>query len=243
MGWVRDRRLSRRRQVQTLAVLRAVLLTCLACLGLVAATAAHAGTDASRELSNAERASLEAGGLVRRPMTQHRGSLQLMGGTSYQVIDAPLKVVWNALLDTDHYARMLPQVLQARVVRQTATQRTVFVRQGTGLIETQYYLTINLFEDRGDITFAMDSQRPHDLRAAWGFYTVRPYADGKKTLLAYGVMADIGAGIFGALVRDDVHDWMLKVPYTVKRFIEGSGRHLYRASWSAALATALTKRG
>jgi hypothetical protein len=57
------------------------------------------------------------------------------------------------------------------------------------------------------------------------------------------VMADIGAGIFGALVRDDVHDWMLKVPYTVKRFIEGSGRWLYRASWSAALAVTPAPRG
>jgi hypothetical protein len=78
---------------------------------------------------------------------------------------------------------------------------------------------------------APSRRRPHDLRAAWGFYNVRPYADGKKTLLAYGVMADIGMGPVGALIGDDVHEWLLKVPWTVKRFVEGSGRHIYKEAW------------
>ncbi len=210
----------------------------LAVLLLASAAVAHAGPETGRELSSAEQANLAAGALVRRPMTQRRGSLDLMGGTSYQVIDAPAKVVWGALLDTDNYRRMLPQVREARVVSATAHERIVYMRQGAGPIETEYYLKLTTYEERGDITFAMDSRRPHDLRAAWGFYTVRPYADGKKTLLAYGVMADIGGGLFGAMVRDDVHEWMLKVPYTVKRFVEGTGRYLYRASWAVAPLTA-----
>jgi hypothetical protein len=160
-------------------------------------------------------------------MQERRGSLELLGGTSYQVIDAPRDVVWRALLDTSHYHRMMPQVLEARLVRAAPSQRTVFMRQGAGFVEASYYLRVKTDEKRGDITFSIDENHPHDLRAAWGFYTVRPYGDGSKTLLAYGVMADIGGGMLRAMMRNEVHDWMLKVPWTVKRFVEGSGKKLY----------------
>jgi len=199
-------------------------------------TVAAAGNGGNRAFSNEERASLAAGDLVSRPMIERRGSLELRGGTSYQVIDAPLRVVWQALLDTSHYHRMMPRVIEARVVANdtlsnNARERTVFMRQGAGPFEKTYYLTVRAYEERGDITFSVDERRPHDLRAAWGFYTVRPYADGQKTLLAYGVMADIGLGPLGALMRGDVHEWLLKVPWTVKRFVEGSGRHIYKDAW------------
>ena len=198
---------------------------------------AAAGNGANRDFSNEERASLDAGALVSRPMVERRGSLELRGGTSFQVIDAPLRVVWKALLDTSHYHRMMPRVIEARVVQDKANERTVFMRQGAGPFEKTYYLTVRMYEERGDITFSIDERRPHDLRAAWGFYTVRPYADGNKTLLAYGVMADIGLGPVGALISSDVHEWLLKVPWTVKRFVEGSGRHIYKDTWRADGAT------
>jgi hypothetical protein len=105
------------------------------------------------------------------------------------------------------------------------------MRQGAGPFEKTYYLSVHMHEERGEITFSVDERRPHDLRAAWGFYSLRPYADGKKTLLAYGVMADIGTGMLGSLLRNDVHEWLLKVPWTVKRFVEGSGRHIYKDAW------------
>jgi hypothetical protein len=200
---------------------------------MLLAAIASAGNGANRDFSREERASLEAGALVSRPVSERRGSLELMGGTSYQVIDAPLRVVWSALLDTSHYHRMMPRVLEARVVKDDAHERTVFMRQGAGPLEKTYYLSVRIHEERGDITFSVDERRPHDLRAAWGFYTVRPYADGKKTLLAYGVMADIGAGALGILVREDVQEWLLKVPWTVKRFVEGSGRHIYKKAWQS----------
>jgi ribosome-associated toxin RatA of RatAB toxin-antitoxin module len=162
-------------------------------------------------------------------MTERRGGLELLGGTSYQVIDAPRDVVWKALLDTKHYPRMMPQVLEAKTVHTRESERTIFMRQGAGPVEASYYLRVRTYPERGDITFSIDDKQPHDLRAAWGFYTVRPYGDGSKTLLAYGVMADIGSGMLQAMVRDDVHEWMLKVPWTVKRFVEGSGRGLYQS--------------
>jgi len=172
---------------------------------------------------------LDAGQLVLRPTTRTQGELRLMGGSSWQVIDATPEIVWRALLDTPRYHRMMPQVLEARLVRARDNQRTVYLRQGAeGLLEAKYYLRVNVHEEQRDITFAVDDKMPHDgLRAAWGFYTVRPYGQG-KTLLAYGVMADIGGGMVAGLVRHNVHDWMLRTPWMVKRFVEGSGKRLYR---------------
>ena len=228
----RGKQLTSRVKLRSLA---GVLLLALVLAGSHVGSAL-AGREGERDLSQEERASLAAGDLVRRPMTQRRGDLQLMGGTSYQVIDAPPRVVWGALLDTQRYPRMMPQVLEARVVRAEDRERTVFMRQGAGPIDATYYLKINLYQERGDITLTIDERRPHDLRAAWGFYTVRPYGQGDKTLLAYGVMADIGGGMLGSIVRGTVHEWMLKVPWTVKRFIEGSGRHIYKALWHKPVA-------
>ena len=48
-----------------------------------------------------------------------------------------------------------------------------------------------------------------------------------KTLLAYGVMADIGGGFLMGSMRDSVHEWMLRTPWMIKRFVEGSGRKIY----------------
>jgi hypothetical protein len=193
-----------------------------------AATKVFAGVDSSNFTAE-EWKRLDAGQLVLRPTTRTQGQLRLMGGSSWQVIDAPPEVVWRALLDTPRYHRMMPQVLEARLVRARDNQRTVFLRQGAeGLLEAKYYLRVSVHEERRDITFTVDDKMPHDgLRAAWGFYTVRSYRE-DKTLLAYGVMADIGGGMVAGLMRRNVHDWMLRTPWMVKRFVEGSGKRLYR---------------
>jgi ribosome-associated toxin RatA of RatAB toxin-antitoxin module len=213
------------------------VLSAIAAIALLAAAARTVTAGTGRDLSKQERASLEAGALVSRPQAERRGSLDLIGGTSYQVINAPLRVVWSALLDTQYYPRMMPQVTEARLVEATKpNERTVFIRQGAGPIERTYYLSVRLNEAQGDISFRVDERRPHTLRAAWGFYNVRQYADTNKTLLAYGVMADLDVGVLGSWLRGDVHEWLLKVPWTVKRFVEGSGRHIYKHTWRDSLA-------
>ena len=217
---------------QMRALMHGLALLAVALLWLGGARGVQAGRDALSVFSPQERSSLDNGGLVQRPQERRRGRLHLVGGTSYQVIDAPIHVVWQALLDTQHYPRMMPQVLEAKVVKEERDRRTLFMRQGAaGLVETTYYLNISVDPERRDIEFRMDEDRPHDLRAAWGFYNARPYGDGSRTLLTYGVMADLGDGLLIGLARDSVHQWMLRTPWMMKRFIEGSGRYIY--DWRA----------
>ena len=75
---------------------------------------ASASADAPRDFTAAERKRLAAGGLVERRVVKRKGGLDLMGGTSWQVIKAPPDVIWEALLDTQYYPRMMPRVLEAR---------------------------------------------------------------------------------------------------------------------------------
>jgi hypothetical protein len=124
---------------------------------------------------------------------------------------------------------MLPRVVEARVEHEAGNHRNVYLRHGVGFVEASYNLRVRLDPKGQDIQFKLDESKPHTLSAAWGFYTVRPYGQ-DRTLLTYGVMADLGDGLLRSVVRGTVHDWMLKVPWMVKRFVEGSGKWIYEAA-------------
>jgi hypothetical protein len=200
----------------------AVAIATLASLAPPAIADAGAAGD---EFSADELVRLERGELLQRRATSERGDLRLIGGTSWQVIDASPDAVWRALLDTAHYPRMLPQVSEAKLVRQAGEDRTLYLRHGGAIAPTSYYLDVHVERATRSITFHIDESRPSSIRAASGFYSLRPYRG--RSLLVYGVMADIGDGLLSAVFRPTVHDWMMKVPLLVKRFVEGSGRELY----------------
>ncbi len=202
------------------------VITALACwsAAMLGPAVAVAG---DTQLTRAELARLEREQRVERRVTLQRGGLRLIGGTSWQVIDAPPDVVWQALLDTEHYKRMLPQVAEVRLVREAGDSRTVFVRHGGPIVQPSYYLSVQIDRREHGLTFHVDESRPRSIRAAWGFYALRPHG-AHKSLLVYGVMADIGDGLVKAMARPLVHEWMMKVPTLVKRFVEGSGRYIYK---------------
>jgi hypothetical protein len=200
-------------------------LAALLALTLLSPAAAVAGAAGDPAFTPQELRRLELGQLVERRVIQHRGELRLMGGTSWQVIGASPDAVWNALLDTEHYPRMMPQLSEAKIVESAGDNRTIFMRHGGSIAQKSYYLDVHLDRTQRDITFRVDEARPRNIRAAWGFYAVRPYPSG-KALLVYGVMADIGDGLVAALLRSSVHEWMMKVPWMVKRFVEG-GRAMH----------------
>ena len=207
--------------------LRTLLALALVSVGLWVGVASVAAAPKPAPLSAAERVRLSAGELVVRSKIERRGSLRLVGGTSWQVIDAEPSVVWRAVLDTQYYHRMLPRVEHAKVVSKSARQRTVFLEHTAGPISASYFLKVRTYPERWDVTFVLDDTRPHSVRAAWGFYSIRAYGDG-KTLLAYGAMVDVGDGVLAAIARNRVQHWTLRVPAMIKRFVENSGRSIYR---------------
>jgi len=160
-------------------------------------------------------------------MVQRFGTANLVGGNSWQLIGSPPEIVWKALLDTYHYRRTLPAVLEATLVKDRGNQRIVFLRQGSGLIQVTNYLRLSIRADRKEMDFCIEEKLPHSIKTGWGFFAIRPYGKG-NSVLAYGVMVDVGNNLIAEIVKGSTREWMLKVPWLVKKFVEGSGRWLYR---------------
>lgn len=191
-------------------------------------TSGTPSSPAPRPFSAVERRTLEQGGLVVRRRAERRGAQMLVGGASWQLIALPADAVWRALLDTARYPRMLPACTSARVLASRGEQRTVSLVHEVGPIRASYSLLARAVAARRDLTFSLDPSRPHSVRAAWGFFTVRPQG-ASRSVLSYGLMADYGDGLFGGLLRPKLREWSLRVPSLIKAFVEGEGRARYLA--------------
>jgi len=206
-----------------------VALACATLLLLGMSALAVAETNVRDPLSSGELSQLAAGKLVTRPTRETRGDIRLVGGASFQVITRPCDEVWRALLDTQRYTKMIPTVSKARAVVSQADYRVVRFEHRAGPIGIEYALNLRLDAQTRDMTFALDPGAKEGPRAAWGFISLKPYGEG-RTLMSYGVMADPGDGLLTTLLRGQVHEWMLRVPEQMKRFIESeTGRALYTA--------------
>ena len=196
----------------------AALLCGFALLASVPSAAA-----AQNDLTSAERERLRRGELVTRPAHRRVGGQVTFGGTSYQIIQAPLAEVWRALSDTRRYPDMLPQVRSARQVGQTGQSRAVALRHQRGPVDITYVM--NFLFERGTHTvlFTLDETRHHDIRAGWGF--IRLAARGAdRTLVSFGAMVGIDSGVVSAGMRPTLQEWLLKVPLTMKWYIDRQRR-------------------
>jgi hypothetical protein len=174
---------------------------------------------AARPFSQDEERRLRAGELVARPSSEERDGLRLIGGTSWQLVDAPPEQVFRALCDTSRYARMLPAVTGSSLLHEQPGYHRVRLEHKKGPIGISYEVGARFYQERLDVTFALESA-PYGLpKAAWGFFSVRPYGT-RQTLLAYGVMTDPGDGLVLSFVRSSVHEWLLRVPRQVKFYVE-----------------------
>jgi hypothetical protein len=212
-----------------------LMLGCLlvACMQAVTLPA-EAQSTARKPLSAAERAQLAAGKLVVRPTTERRMALKLIGGSSYQVVDAVPDAVFRALLDTRYYEKMLPAVTGAELVSEQADARRVRIDHKKGPLGVSYRMLLRIDRARRDIGFKLNDPLDSGIRAAWGFLTVHPYG-ATKSLISYGVMADPGDGLLVGLARGVIHDWLLRVPEQVRKFVESAtGRSLYGARSAGA---------
>jgi hypothetical protein len=196
---------------------------CLALSGLPASDTAlaSAGDSGQEDFSPDELQRLVHGEPVTRRAVTRPGRPNLMGGTSWQVIDRPPEAVWALLLDSSQYRRTLPQVVRAEIVRDSGAERTLLLEHGNALLQLRYHLAVRIDPRARQINFRLDESRPHDIRSGAGFYLLRPYAN-QKTLLVYGVLADLGDRFFVQLLRANVEEWMLKVPWLVKRVAESN---------------------
>ena len=173
----------------------------------------------AQSLTSAERRSLRQGELVVRAERSRQGETVTLGGTSYQVIDAPLADVWAAMHDVRSIRDMLPQVHSARQVANSATERSVALRHRRGPVDVRYTMVFQYDEANHTVLFRLDESRRHDIEAGWGFIRLASYR-GSKTLVSYGAMVGLRTGLISGALRPQLHEWVLKVPLTMKWFFD-----------------------
>lgn len=206
--------------------LRALLIALLLVVGTAAGGMASAGSagraDASEALSAQERSALVAGRLIVRPRTERRGDLRLLGGTSFQVVNLPPDRVFRALQDPNHLWRMLPSARESRIAR-GGPNPVLYVRHALGPVSASYYLRARYQPQSTTVTFQLAPGMPNDVRAGWGYLKVRPFQAG-RSLLSFGAMIDLGDGLLADAAKPRIHQWLLRIPSTMKRYLERRAR-------------------
>jgi ribosome-associated toxin RatA of RatAB toxin-antitoxin module len=167
-----------------------------------------------------------AGELVMKEKNEQRGSLKLIGGQSWQIINVPVDVAWQALTDLPRYKKFIPLATESDVQHQAGNEADLAMRQQWGPIDVRYVFQTTLEPDRHSVVFRVDHSQDHDIRAGWGFMRVRRFK-GDRTLVSFGALVDIGDGVFVSIIRPAVRRDLLRIPYHFKRHIEGEGRALY----------------
>lgn len=207
---------------------KSALLSCLLMSFFMGTTSAYAQSEryGVEHLTPEEQALLAHGRLVKRQQSQMIGGTRLYGGTSWQRVRHSPQVVWQAVLDTPRYTQIMPQVTEARLIHQEGSKRVVHFRHGQGLLSLQYALVMHCSNDAQAVHFYVDQTRPRSIRQGRGFIVVRPHGEG-QSLVVFNVFADLGSGMISSILRPQIQDGVLGVPYSLKRYVEGAGRNLY----------------
>ena len=177
-------------------------------------------------LSSNEKSLLRYGRLVARHEARGFGRSFLYGGTSWQRINAPPRAVWKAILDTPSYPKLLPQVTEARIVSQGPDHRLIFVKHGRGFPSAQYHLDLSCEQHERAAFFRIAPGRSRTLKGGDGFIVVQPYGE-KQSLVTFSVMVAMGQSLLARFLRPHIQDGVLRVPQTIKRYVEGRGRSRY----------------
>jgi carbon monoxide dehydrogenase subunit G len=165
-----------------------------------------------------ERQRLRAGELVVRNVARREGRYRMVGGTSWQRVHAPVEEVWETILDTSAYPRLIPALERAELVRDDDDARLLHMHHRVSFASASYFARVTIDAERHHMRFDLDRSRPHDLRAGRGFISLSPYRS--DTIVSWGVLADVGGGLMGDVVGPLLHDWMLAVPRCVREYVE-----------------------
>jgi len=165
-----------------------------------------------------ERALLSRGELVRRNTSRREGANHFVGGTSWQRVRAPIDRVWATVRDPSAYSRLIPSLDEARVVEERGGTRIVRMHHTYGIGEAAYFVRMRVDDERHEMRFELDRSRPHDIRAGRGFLSLTSYRG--DTIVAWGMLADVGAGVLQQVFGPFLNEWLLLPPRCVRDDVE-----------------------
>ncbi len=165
-----------------------------------------------------ERALLLAGELVSRDMSRREGDDHLFGGSSWQRVHAPIDRVWQTVTDPSAYPRLIPSLERVRVVEAREHERVLLMHHSYAIASTDYYAIMRIDDAHHRIEFELDRSRPHDVRSGRGFVSLSPYHG--DTIVAWGMLADVGAGMLQQVFGPFLNQWLLLPPRCVRDEVE-----------------------
>lgn len=165
-----------------------------------------------------ERRRLLDGELVKRDVTRTEGRSQLFGGTSWQRVHAPIDRVWATVRDVSVYPRLIPSLERVRVVANDGDTRIVHMEHVYSIASSSYYVRMEIDEEQHAIRFALDPSRPHDIQAGRGFVSLSSYRG--DTIVAWGMLADVGGGALLQVFGPFLNEWLLLPPRCVRDEVE-----------------------
>ena len=198
----------------------------LLCVFSVTFAAPSPSLSSNDKLTDEDKRLLVSGELVVKQKNEQQGSLKLIGGQSWQIVDVPVDLAWQALMDLRRYKSFIPLATESIVKHQVGNEADLAMRQQWGPIDVRYVFQTTLEPDRRSVVFRVDHSQAHDIRAGWGFIRVRPFK-GNRSLVSFGALVDIGDGVFVSIIRPAVRKDLLRIPFYFKRHLEGDGRMLY----------------
>lgn len=214
-------RAASQRHVTHARTLHTLLTLTLGSLGLLVLATLGSARAEGGGFSTSDRAQLTQGELVSRPSIQTIDGAEWLGGTSFRVINRPMSEVWNALGNVATYPYMLPATEEARLEQVEEGARIVRVRQSSMGVDARYSLRMITDASTHEIRFELDHRRPHDIEGARGFIEVRPFpGEPERTLVTWAVRVRLPGAIV-SMFRDTIQHWLMRVPSTLKEYLEG----------------------
>jgi carbon monoxide dehydrogenase subunit G len=127
--------------------------------------------------------------------------------------------VWRAVLDIRNYPRLIPGVVEARMVEDDGDDRVIFLRHRYSFVHAAYFAKIHVDEPSHILRFELDRSRPRDVGGGRGFLSVASYR-GTDSIVTWGVLADAGGGLLSGVFAPLLQDWILRVPWCVRGRLE-----------------------
>jgi hypothetical protein len=180
---------------------------------MAVALALASGAARADALSAGEMGQLLRGQTVARTQNLDRAHRRYVGGVTYKILDASTGDLESLLDDVGAWRRFLPKTRDAQRVGGAGEDSLVRITHGSAFVQVGY--TLRVHRDGTVVRFWMDPSRSHDIEDVWGFFRAEPMGDG-RTLVTYGILIDMGAGILRDMFEERVREVALEVPDHVR---------------------------
>jgi len=181
------------------------------------------------DFTDAEKDKLKAGKTIKKPLASS-GKKGFFGGSGYTLIDAPVDVVWQVIMDWNAYENMFAATSSVKQVAQKGSTSLIHYKMGYKMINLEYFMEARLDQANYTMTFALVDNKPHDIEMAQGYWKLFPQP-GNRTLVAYVVSAKVPVGVANLLNNDMnkmVERNLIGAPNDVKkRLASAAGRKYF----------------